>query len=687
MPINAETPIATSTANGVTTVFPYSFTVLKTGDLVVTATDTLGNVTTYTYGVDYTLSGIGTSAGSVTFGVAPANGLIITRYRSSALSRATDYQQNGDLLSDTLDSDFDRLWMALQERVTNDARSVRAPAGEILSTLPSANSRLGKFLAFDATTGDVSLVTGQSGSALALAALLVGSTGAANVGFQLTATQSAIRLLNLKLSEWVSVTDFKNNDGSQVLGDYNGSTGRDNTTGFQAAINFALLSANPGVYGTNSPASGTPVIFVSSGNYKLNGTLTANAKFHLRGDGPAERATGSRLLQFNNAVDTLQITPTTTGMSFSVEDITFANTGTGAGHQIHVVGSAGACNSSRIQRCFFGTPASLAINYERGDDVVISHNTFDSSAGSSIGLGTSTSTNVVSALRLTHNDFFEVPTRCVLLYNVVGATITNNHVTRQSATRTNYFIDAYNTLPYQIKDVVVANNVLNSVDCVMKATAFVNLTITSNDGTLMGAGAGATLSCFEWTGACSNLVLGQNNMSGNWDTKNFYNDAGGTVSGASVIGNNVTATGGTGTAIVASNSTGKFAPNTLTGFSRNYTLSDYIAAGLSLNESQTLTYGAAIATDASKGSELTITATNGTAFTVSNPTNPSVGQLLEYTIRNNAGGALGALTFDTLFKIGAAWAQPANGFSRSIGFRWNGTNWVEKYRAAADISN
>ena len=101
MSVNAETPIASSTANGVTTSFPYAFTVLSAADLVVQGV--LSGITTvYTYGVHYTLTGLGTDAGSVEFLSPPANGTVITRYRSSELKRTTDYQDNGDLLAETL---------------------------------------------------------------------------------------------------------------------------------------------------------------------------------------------------------------------------------------------------------------------------------------------------------------------------------------------------------------------------------------------------------------------------------------------------------------------------------------------------------------------------------------------------------------------------------------------------------
>lgn len=164
MPVNVETPIVTSTANGVTTVFPYSFTVLQATDLVVTATAADGSVTTYALNVDYSLSGVGSSSGSVIFGVAPANGLIITRYRSSALSRSTDYQQNGDLLSATLDSDLDRVWLVLQEQGRNVGQSIRVPEIGGTTVLPAAAAqRAGLLLGFDGT-GQPAVVSGPIAS-------------------------------------------------------------------------------------------------------------------------------------------------------------------------------------------------------------------------------------------------------------------------------------------------------------------------------------------------------------------------------------------------------------------------------------------------------------------------------------------------------------------------------------------
>ena len=99
------------------------------------------------------------------------------------------------------------------------------------------------------------------------------------------------------------------------------------------------------------------------------------------------------------------------------------------------------------------------------------------------------------------------------------------------------------------------------------------------------------------------------------------------------------------------------------------------------------TYGASVAIDASLGMQFNITATNGTAFTIANPTNVfGDGQVITITVRNTSGGALGTITWDTQYKL-SAWTSPATGFSRSITFQWNTSNWVEISRTPADVPN
>src|SRR5207245_6846495 len=98
------------------------------------------------------------------------------------------------------------------------------------------------------------------------------------------------------------------------------------------------------------------------------------------------------------------------------------------------------------------------------------------------------------------------------------------------------------------------------------------------------------------------------------------------------------------------------------------------------------TYGRSVGINASLGSGFRVTATNGAAFMIANPTDPTTGQRITIMIRNASGGALGPVRWGTLYKL-AAWISPANGSSRSITFWYDGTNWVEVNRTTVDVSN
>lgn len=74
--------------------------------------------------------------------------------------------------------------------------------------------------------------------------------GAAMVGFKLNAVTSAFRLLSLKISEWVSITDFDGVDKAFAT---------DCTTGIQNAIKFGSWNGT--------------TLWVPNGTYMLNGTL------------------------------------------------------------------------------------------------------------------------------------------------------------------------------------------------------------------------------------------------------------------------------------------------------------------------------------------------------------------------------------------------------------------------------
>lgn len=213
MAVFEETPIISITANGVATYFPREFTILEEGDLVVQGT--LDNVTTvYDLGVDYEISGVGASAGGVTFFVAPVFGTVVTQYRDISINRLTDYQDNGDLLADTVNRDFDRIVLMLQD-IFNGGKVVptclRVPNGETIDALPAAASRAGYYLGFDGD-GQPVLLLAATGTAAALASDLVTSDdalkGDAMVAVRNPGTGGVGRTQHEKNRDLVHVLDF-----------------------------------------------------------------------------------------------------------------------------------------------------------------------------------------------------------------------------------------------------------------------------------------------------------------------------------------------------------------------------------------------------------------------------------------------------------------------------------------------
>ncbi|MES1121598.1 phage tail fiber protein [Enterobacter hormaechei] len=200
MSVPNQTPYIIYNANGLTTVFPFEFYIINAGDIQVSI-----NGTVVTSG--YSVSGVGNvGGGDVVFVTPPASGAVVMLERVVPTYRLTDYQDNGDLLADTVNKDFDRLWMAIQRafiylglalrrplfggpfnaegyRIANlgdpinaqDAatrnyvdnvslvRTLRVPESSV-SILPPADQRANKLLAFNAA-GQPIVVLPASGSA------------------------------------------------------------------------------------------------------------------------------------------------------------------------------------------------------------------------------------------------------------------------------------------------------------------------------------------------------------------------------------------------------------------------------------------------------------------------------------------------------------------------------------------
>jgi hypothetical protein len=100
-----------------------------------------------------------------------------------------------------------------------------------------------------------------------------------------------------------------------------------------------------------------------------------------------------------------------------------------------------------------------------------------------------------------------------------------------------------------------------------------------------------------------------------------------------------------------------------------------------------VTYAATMTFDVLVGKWFSITATSNANRTIAAPTHVSaLGTPLTVTVRNVGGGTLGTWTWNAVFKMNT-FDKPADGFSRTYKFLWDGTNWIETGRTAADIPN
>lgn len=122
---------------------------------------------------------------------------------------------------------------------------------------------------------------------------------------------------------------------------------------------------------------------------------------------------------------------------------------------------------------------------------------------------------------------------------------------------------------------------------------------------------------------------------------------------------------------------------------------DYTNLGTAFSNTQltliNLTYSASISIDPALGTDFSLTVPNGVAFTINAPTtaNASPNQRIRIWIINASGGAMGVITWAAGppgYKM-SPWTNPANGFNRSIEFKYNGSNWYQVDQTGADVTN
>ena len=132
--VNAIATNITYEADGVQTIFPYPFPVLRATDVEVYV-----NGAIVTEG--FTVTGARQdNGGDVTFTEAPEDGAQVTLKRNMAVERLSDYQIGGEIRATVINDDFDSIVMMLQETDAEISQALKIPitdySGENLNLPP-----------------------------------------------------------------------------------------------------------------------------------------------------------------------------------------------------------------------------------------------------------------------------------------------------------------------------------------------------------------------------------------------------------------------------------------------------------------------------------------------------------------------------------------------------------------------
>ena len=142
--------------------YPFNFEVLAQTDIAVYFNDTELTLTT-----DFTVSIDADGTGSVTIVVGtnvpttPDADDRITIVGARTIERTTDFTTGGPLFATSLNDEFDSLTIFTQQNKEEADRSIKAPVTDPSSidmTLPKDDDRKGKYLSFNATTGNPEVV-------------------------------------------------------------------------------------------------------------------------------------------------------------------------------------------------------------------------------------------------------------------------------------------------------------------------------------------------------------------------------------------------------------------------------------------------------------------------------------------------------------------------------------------------
>ena len=157
--ISSTTCRTECSCNGSTTEFAFSFPIIETDDLIVIhRIDSNGVESVLTETTDYSLSATNndySSGGTVTTVSTYDTGVTLILLRNTDMDQDSDLEDSGVLRLETLEDEFDKLTMIVQELQEELNRCIKYPKGDdddLSSELPNSVDRVSKTFIFDANS-------------------------------------------------------------------------------------------------------------------------------------------------------------------------------------------------------------------------------------------------------------------------------------------------------------------------------------------------------------------------------------------------------------------------------------------------------------------------------------------------------------------------------------------------------
>lgn len=465
-----------------------------------------------------------------------------------------------------------------------------------------------------------------------------------------------------------------------------GATGdgvTDDTAAIQAAINYCVANTNSG--SSTTPAKGPITLTFPPGYYKVSAPLTVTGTIAIAGQANAEFSSGTRIFQ-TTSNDLFFVKPSVTNPTFSIENVTLLSTIAGTGHLINFQPTGTTYfNSNRITNCCFSNPQQASIRL-CGDDVKIQGCTFDVSgySGLAIELGSNTSGDSVTNSSITECNFFNIPVRCISVYNASSIRIENNVVSQNGSSKTIAFVDGLDTSATQFYAISTSSNTLTGVSRMFAGSAATNCVFSNNIAYDCGLDSSETRNAIEFINVSQNISIDGNLLNGAYGSYSIFKNTG-TLSNISFT-DNIVSGSSSGTAVVCGAMTGNVSNNSISGWSTSISSSNFANIQYNFIGIQAPTYGSSVNINAVLGDTVLIEATNGSSFTINAPTNPYAGRKLTIVVLNNSGGSLGTITWNAIYKMNA-FSNPANQYLQSITFDYisNLGYWYEINRTSTQI--